>query len=214
MPSSNHDNNHILLSRKIGDPVASAGTNGNVVTSALRNDYLNRANKFIQMFFRGRPDVEVWLQGLIGTGTVTAFSSSGFSISGITDYSYFLTCTKDGATSTKDVVLKYVEPSRKTALDNGLNLNNQDVFTVLGGKLYAYEKGAVLSSGAGKLKYIKTDYKASAAASSDIEIDALWFEPLVEIAALYHSLDKGELDFAAAYKAQRDIILAIVGGGQ
>ena len=208
MSSPNHDNNHLLLSRKIGDAVAAAATDG-VVTSALRNDYLNRANKFIQQFFRDRPDVDTYLQGLVGTEPIT-FSSSGNSIlTDPTDYSYFLTCTKDGSALTGDIVLKYFEPSRKTAFDSKINPNLRDGFTVIGNLLYAYENGNMLTSGTGKLKYIRTDYMASAGAAADIKIDAIWYDCLISLAAMYHELDKGQLDFATVQKQMSEMVLAV-----
>jgi hypothetical protein len=208
MASANHDNNHILLSRKIGDPVAAAATSGKGVTSALRNDYLNRANKQIQLFFKNRPDREDWLSGLVTVLNVTFGTTTIPS-----NYSYDLRAYKDDADSIlrKNIILHRVEPSMIPMVINREAQDFKNCYTIRGTSIIAYSNFTALSSGSGSLYYIKNDYRASAGDTADIGINAIWYETVVDVAALYHYIDKGEIEFQKAEERMKDLIMAVVG---
>jgi hypothetical protein len=193
MASPLFDELHLKLSRKVYDPVASASTDGSELTSALRTDYLNRASKFIQslLWTTKRDFVELYLSGLVKTQAFT-FSSSGVAIA--SDFSFWLAAQKDSPIRK----LMWIEPSRKIELDMAVNPSLTNVFTILAGKIYAYQQGVVLSSGAGTLYYVQNDQRTQAGDTSDISIDPLWYEVLIDLAASYHFSDKGKLDFEQA----------------
>jgi len=202
MASPKHDLNHLKLSRKIFDSVGSAATDG-VVTSALRNDYLNRANTFVQLFFRNRPDAENYLTGLVGVHTISDWSVAALP----TDYSFHLRrATKNGTVDRRDIILPFVEPSIIPMVINRESQDYKNCFTVRGTSLYGYEDFSLIASGTGELYYIRNDQRTSAGDSSDILIDFMWHDALVDIAALYHFLDKGEIEFQKAEERMRELI--------
>jgi len=97
-----HENNHLKLSRKIDDPVAAIATNGSEVTASLRNDYLNEANKYIQLsvlamsggnWVDRRDLVARYIPGLVTEATIT-WSSGSASLP--SDYRYWLECRDTG----------------------------------------------------------------------------------------------------------------------
>ena len=211
MSSPLFDDLHVKLSRKLTDPVAAAATDGAEVTSALRTDYLNRANKFIQMLlWTNKPDLfETYLQGLIATSSVT-FASTGAALP--SDFSYAITLQQDSPVRK----LKWFEPSRKIELDMATvaSANNpffSNCYTILGNKIYAYQSGVILSSGTGTFYYIKNDQRASSGDSSDIAIDAIWYETLVDLAASYHYSDKKEITLQKASEDRATLVLGVIG---
>ena len=203
MASANFDSLHLKLSRKIFDPVAAAATDGVKVSSLLRTDYLNRANRFIQRLVWVTGKAGDFLGGLITSVEIT-FSSSGVSVA--SDYSFPVALRK--ALSHPFV---YRPPSQKAALDGNYDPNEKTVFTVMGGKVYAYENGAILTSGTGYFFYLKSDQRASSGDSEDIAIDSLWYDTLVDIASSYYFEDRGEVKFAEADKQRELWVLSIVG---
>lgn len=191
MASANHDANHLRLSRIIDDPVTVASTDGNEVTSLLRNDYLNKANRFIQLTLlslggdHNRKDiVERFIPGLKKLQSFT-WASGGTALA--SDYQFWLECYD----TTTPTILTW-HPS-KQELDTDVNPNIGNAFTILAGSIYGYISGVQLTSGAtGRLYYIQNDQRASAADSADIAIDSMWFDPLVDLAASFYYEDKGE----------------------
>jgi hypothetical protein len=211
MASPLFDALHLKLSRKLTDPVAAAATDGGEVSSALRTDYLNRANKFIQMLlWTTKPDLfETYLQGLIATSSIT-FASAGAALP--SDFSYAITLQQDSPVRK----LKWFEPSRKIELDMATVSANSNpffsnCFTILGNKIYAYQAGTILSSGTGTFYYIKNDQRASSGDSSDIMIDAIWHETLVDLAASYHYSDKKEITLQKASEDRATLVLGVIG---
>ena len=212
MASANFDALHLKLSRKIFDPVAAAATDGSEVTSALRTDYLNRANKFIQFFLYGfdkdptRKLTQKLLSGLVSTQSIT-FAVGGDAVA--SDFSYALSCYYyTGATSLTIHPLMEVRPDQFVPAFR--NAFIKDTFTIYGGSLYGMYNQSALTSGSGILYYIANDQRASSGDTSDIAIDAIWYESLVDLAATYHFEDKGKLDFAAAQEKRTQLVLAII----
>jgi hypothetical protein len=201
MASPLFDNLHLRLSRKIQDYVAAAATNGAKVTSLLRTDYLNQANKFIQRQFR-KGGADVWLQGLVKVQTPT-FAAAGTAVA--TDYSYWLSCK---GTSEK---LLFVSPEFKARIVSKENRNWKNVFTIETGKLYAFQNYIQLTASTGELKYIQNDNRASAGDTADIAIDDIWYDALVHIASTYHSEDRLGLTFADGEAERINIVKAVVG---
>lgn len=196
MASANHDANHVRLSRIIDDPVTSAASDGNEITSLIRNDYLNKANRFIQFALLGMGEgygrrnfyVERFIPGLKKASSTITWASSGVTLSSIaSDYQYWLEVY-----DTTTVGMHSWHPS-KAELDGNLNSNVSNAFTILAGSIYGYRSGTIISSGAtGTLYYIQNDQRASAADSADISIDSMWFDAVVDIAASFYYEDKGE----------------------
>lgn len=213
MASPNHDNNHILLSRKLLKPVSAATSDNGAVTSGLRNDYLNKANTFIQRFFRTmedkRPGISgEWLQGLFSTQSIAAFALGGVPV--LVDYSYALSCRK--FTPTPVAELFYVDPIKWIRASEPVTTNFlSSVFTVLGGSVYALAVGSILITGTGALYYIKRDQMVSAANATDIGIDSIWYDVVVDIAATFHFEDKGDFTFADAQAKRTQMILSLIG---
>ena len=211
MSSPLYDSLHLKLSRKLTDPVSVATADGGEVSSALRTDYLNRANRFIQMLlWTSKPDqIETYLQGLIGTAPVT-FSASGVALPA--DYSYYLSLQANSPVRK----LKWFEPSRRTELDMATtpSANNpyySNCFTIMGNLIYAYQQGTILSSGSGTLYYIKNDQRLAANDTLDISIDPIWHETLIDLAASFHYGDKKESTLEKMNSDRASMVLGVLG---
>ena len=207
MASANHDANHVALSIRIQDPVSAAATDGAEVSSARRNVYLNKANKFIQLAIwqLGKEFIFKYLSGLKKTQAINTWSSSGTTLA--TDYHYWIECQYD----TGPVILTF--HGSKMELDANVNPNYGNAFTIDAGKIYGYLAGTILNAGTGKLFYIQNDTRAQAGDTADISIDALWYDPLIDIAASFHFEDKGEIQYAQANLQRWKIIFDILRGG-
>jgi hypothetical protein len=204
MPSPNFDSLHLYLSRKIVDPVAAAGTDGGPCSSAMRTDYLNRANRLIQNVLwksDADPDYPIisrFLQGLIGSSSFV-FSTSGADLP--SDYSRPLWV--DGS-----MRLFYREPSvwSRVLSDDARFYNS--MFTVYGNKIYGTFGGAALGTGNGVLYYVKSDVRVSSGDTLDIAIDSIWWDILVDIAASMYNQDRGNTQFVIQDPAA--LILSVV----
>lgn len=176
MASTNFDILHLRFARRVDDAVASASTAGAKFTVANRSDYLNRASKVFQrkMFeTKGATMTRILLSSIEGTQSVTAFAAAGFTVP--TDYTEIpLALVKTGSTAH----FKY-EP-RKDILDNNKDANLVAAYTIFAGKLYAYQNGAILTSGAGTFYYIKNDEGTQG--TTDIAINAQYWDEIVSIA--------------------------------
>lgn len=203
MASANFDSLHLYLSRKLQDAVGAAGTDGDVYTSAVRTDYLNRANHFIQLIVwkQGRDFVDRFLSGLVKTQSIT-FASGGTSLN--SDYQQHLSCAYG------TYLLTWVEPSRKILLDNDQNRNLDRAYTIMGGKVYGYYNFAQLTTGTGTLYYMQNDTRASNGDSSDISIDALWYDTLVDIASSFAHDDRGNSDLAKADAQRVQMVMSVL----
>lgn len=199
---ANFDDLHVELARKIQDPVATSATAGQEVSVALRTDYLNKANKFISLAVwesGGKNFISKFLSGLKATHSLT-FLTAGVSLNA--DYHYFLEAQAD----TGPTILTF-HPS-KMELDALANPNLANAFTIDGGKIYGYDSSGLLNTpDTGKLFYVKTDVGA---VSGTINIDPIWFDSMIEIAASFHFEDKGELEMAQAIVGRWKIISTIL----
>lgn len=212
MASALHDANHVKLSRLIRDPVASAASDGSEVTSALRNDYLNRANREIQLLVlqlssgdwtKRRDNIARFVPGLITTQAIT-WSSGSASLA--SDYSFWVELRDSGAG------LMTYHPS-KAELDGNLNSNIQNAFTILGSSIYGYASGAAIANGAtGTLYYVKSDARASAGDTNDISIDPVWHSAIVSIAAGFYKEEKSEMPEALAHFKRVETVLSVMRG--
>jgi hypothetical protein len=204
MASPLFDALHLKLGRLVDDPVAAAATNGGELTSALRTEYLNRANKYIQSVIwpMGRAVVEKYLRGLIAvSGTATVSGARALP----TDYSYWLAFYEYG-TYTQGV---WVDPSQLT--QGTANNPNPDIvvyFTIYGGNLYAYNETSTVADAAHAFWYVKNDQRASSGDTADISIDSIWYDTLVDLAASYHFSEKGSADKAAFFLGRANATIA------
>lgn len=208
MSSPNFDNLHLKLSRKIFDPVAAAATDGVKVSSDLRTDYLNRANRFIEnqviLLDKSLGLAAQCLPGLLKTQSFT-WTSAGTSLS--SDYVQWLSSEHvSGTTHTK---LLFRDPSRKVELDSSYNPFDKNVFTILGGKIYGYLNGSILTSGSGVLYYLASDQRASSGDTSDIAIDEMWWDLIVDLAASFFNSDTGNLDKGNAERVS--MVMSVLG---
>ena len=209
MPSANFDNLHVLLSRKIKDPIASGSelNDGVEISSTLRTDYLNRANKFIQLAvwqIGGNLFVSKYLSGLKKTQSFT-WATAGVTVA--SDYHYWLEAQEDGP----PVIILTYHPSL-LELDAFINPNLADAFTIDAGKtIIGFNATARLNTpDTGKMFYIGNDTRAQAQDTNDITIDPLWFDSVVEIAASFHLEEKDELQSAVAIITRWKIISTIL----
>lgn len=187
MATDNFNNLSILLSRKIFDPVAAVGTDGTEVTSALRTDYLNRANRFIQaaLWSAGKDVIQRVAPGLVKLLAASFHSTNGQDVP--SDYVFPVSASIDSPVTP----LLWFDPSLKPVMDGNLNPNMQDAWTSWGGHFWAYVDGAGYT-GAGKVYYIQSDQVT--VGGTDIALDSYLWECLLDIAASYHFQDKGELN--------------------
>ena len=209
MPSPNFDSLHLYLSRKLQDPVTLAATDGGPYSSAMRTDYLNRANNFIQMVVQqaGRDYVNRYLVGLVSTQAVV-WAAAGTALA--SDYRQHLSCQYTPATG-NPVLLRFVGPSLKIVLDNDQNRNYDAAYTILGGKIYGYYNFSQLATGSGTLYYMKSDVRASNGDTLDISIDPLWYDTVVDIAASFAHEDRGNVDFAQMNSKRISMVMNILG---
>lgn len=209
MPSANFGELHLYLSRKLQDPVTLAATDGGIATSAMRTDYLNRANNFIQMVVQqaGRDYVDRFLNGLVDTQAIV-WAATGTALA--TDYRQHLSCQYTPATG-NPVLLRFVGPSRKIVLDNDQNRNYDAAYTILEGKIYGYYNFSQLATGNGVLYYLKSDVRASYNDTYDISIDSLWYDTIVDIAASFAHEDRGNVDFAQMNSKRISMVMNILG---
>lgn len=209
---SRHTDNHLKLSRKIADAVLAAATDGKEVSSALRNDYLNRANSYIvnivwKMDRKNSGLAGNYLSGLITSQNIT-FSTAGVDTNA--NYAYWLSCKKDGSSAKFDNVLDWVDPAKKPLYDAGADLNNSNVYTIAdGGKLFAWSKGALISSGTGVFRYLKSDEVADS--TGTIAINALWDNIIVAVAATFHWEDKKALTYKDAEALRQELVMRVIG---
>ena len=198
-----HATNHLRLSRKVRDPVLAISSDGVKATATLRNDYLNRADIYIQEQLRllgNQSIVERFLQGLLKPQTITAFSTDGFSVP--EDFSFAVSC-KDGTTQ-----FDQVEGSQKYSL-NSNPLYERSVFLVSGGKTYAYNRGKIVASGTGELLYIQSDQQTL----TDVNpaIDSIWDSTLVDIAATFFWEDSGTMTSQDSEARRKLAVKAVLG---
>lgn len=209
MPSPNFDGLHLYLSRKVQDPVAAAATDGSVLSSAMRTDYLNRANNFIQMVVQqaGREYVNRFLNGLVKTQAIV-WAAAGTSLA--TDYKQYLSCQYTPSVG-NPVLLRFVGPSWKIVLDNDQNRNYDAAYTILDGKIYGYYNFSQLATGNGVLYYMRSDSRASNGDTLDIAIDSLWYDTIVDLAASFAHEDRGNVDFAQMNSKRISMVMNILG---
>jgi hypothetical protein len=209
MPSPNFDNLHLYLARKLQDPVTLAATDGGPFSSAMRTDYLNRGNNFIQLVVwqAGREYVDRYLNGLVTTQAVV-WDAAGTTLA--TDYKQHLSCQYTPTTG-NPILLRFVPSSRKILLDNDQNRNLAEAYTILGGKIYGYYNYSQLATGNGVLYYMKSDVRASNGDTLDVSIDSLWYDTLVDLAASFAHEDRGNGEQASMNQARTKMVLNILG---
>jgi hypothetical protein len=198
---------HLKLARKIFDPVATAATDGQKVTSLLRTDYLNRANKQIQLMIwsAGHDKVNDYLQGLI---TLTVVDMLGGVGDLPLDFSFRLAFQK-----TAGGRFEWVEPERWADIENANNPNDTAVWTIIGSEIKAWENGAAITDGLHNFYYIKDDQRVLTTDDNDIAIDSLWHDVLVDLAASFHFEDRGEYQAALNQLSRvKSVVQSIIGG--
>jgi hypothetical protein len=207
--AANFSNLHLYLSRKLQDPVAVATVDGGRYTSDMRTDYLNRGNNFIQLVVwqAGREYVDRYLNGLVATQAVV-WDVAGTTLA--TDYKQHLSCQYTPTTG-NPILLRFVPSSRKILLDNDQNRNFAEAFTILGGKIYGYYNYSQLATGNGVLYYMKSDVRVASTDATDISIDSLWYDTVVDLAASFAHEDQGNGEQASMNQARTKMVLNILG---
>lgn len=203
-----HQTNHLRFSRAIDDPVAAIATDGSEVSAALRNDYLNRANNFIQLTILGLTHGEWSLRremfmryapGLVTNQAIT-WASGGTTVGASDPNGY---CEWIEAT---DATAGLLTPHfSKPELDLNLNSNLPNAFLIHGGKIYGYVSGVQKTSGSGTLFYVTSDIQTTSDATPNI--DAKWDDTLVELAIMFYKQDKGEFEEAMGHLRASQIVL-------
>lgn len=212
--AANFQTLHLKLSRKIFDSVAAIQTDGVKVSAAQRSDYLNRANKFIQLFFMGydktptKSITQDYLSGLVKANMFT-FSTDGTSLQ--SDVSFILSA-EYYVDATHRYVLPWVEASASFEMLDKRKPYTKNAYLLLGGKIYGFYNNAWLAAGTGYYYYIATDQSAATDGATDININSIWYDTLVDLAATYYFEDKGDLAFAEANKRRTELVLAVISG--
>lgn len=212
--ATNFQTLHLKLSRKIQDPVSSIATDGQKVSAALRSDYLNRANKYLQLFFMGydkdpvRTLTQKYLSGIVKAQSFT-FATAGTALA--SDFSFELACEYYVSASSR-YTLPWIEPSANFDMLEQRKPFTKDAYTILGGRIYGYYNNALLTTGTGYYYYVATDQSSEADAATDININAIWYDTLVDLAASYWFEDKGDLAFSEANKRRTELVLAVISG--
>lgn len=204
MPSPNLDILHLRFSRAIEDPVIAAGSAGVQFSVLQREDYINRAINGIASdiyFVTGMNKSREVLQSMETTLAVTAFSSSGFAMA--SDYADMPTSLiKTGSTS----IFSYY--TKKDELDNNVNPNIASAYVISGNKLYAYESGVILNSGAGTFYYIRKDGGVQGA--TEINISPRFWDHVIDYAVTLALEESGDLTSASARANRVKSILDII----
>ena len=193
----------VKLSRALQDPAAYS-TDGQRVTAANRLEFLNRANRYVQnvIWSMGEEAVNRHLHGLIATN-LTATTSGYKALP--SDYSFWLGFQKlTGGRAT------YVHPQAKPDLDSNANPNMTLCFTILGNYIYAYENGTTITNAAHPFYYIKNDQIAAYDGLTDIAIDLVWHDTIVDIATSFALTELGEADQANKYLSRSMEILQAI----
>jgi hypothetical protein len=213
MPSPKFDDLHLKLARTIGDVSVGAATlDGEKLQSALRSDFLNRASAFIaqRVWQKSRimpGAVDIYLQGLIKTQEFT-FATAGTAVA--SDYVYPVSCQKEATGSqVRPTVLRWFDGSRKNEVDAKVWLYDDSVFTVLAGNIYGYIDGTQLDAVDGTLYYVKSEPK-TAGDTTDITIDPVWHDRMVEIATTYFDQRTGKVTPDAAEAARAAIVDSVL----
>lgn len=212
MASPLFDGLHLKLARKVQDPVSAAVDDGKKLASALRTDYLNRANRFIQTVFMSlerdkldKPLTQKYLNGLIKTGAIIA---SGQALP--SDFSFDAAATS----SPGSIPLVWLpQPEFAFSVTNSMNARN--IYTINGGLIYGYVGGAIISgTNLGALIYVSSDQMTSSGNATDILINSIWHDVMIDIAATFYFEDRGEAEFAAMNSKRFDMVLGTIAGGQ
>lgn len=204
MASPNFDELHARFSRAIEDPItaATAASDGEMITSATRTDYLMRAiNEFAQEVYRliGKDRTRKFLQEMVVEEAIGSISSSGVSLSALYQ-NLPLEFVKTGNT------YRYIFSPSKSRLDGYRDPHVDYAFAIEGGKIYVYELGVAMNAGAGTLAHIGYSSALTANhASLDTTLPKQYWDAVVELAVSQFYLDLNLPD-----KAVRDRYTAML----
>lgn len=173
-------NLHLLFARRIQDPVSAATTDGGLVTSSERTDYLNKASREIVAIAMKARRLDT-ISGLIATDST---STSGGSKVLPSDFAWKISLTTAGG-----LIGDYVTPGSDVATTLA-NPNSPIQWTIKNGSLYIYDGGSAILDAEHVLTYVKDDQQT--VTTGDVGIDDHWFEPMVDLAASYFYADSGE----------------------
>jgi hypothetical protein len=208
MATPNLDVLHLRFSKSVEDPVAAAGTAGSVFSVAQREDYINRAiNDLTSQIYHivGMNKSREILQSMETTQAISAFSSSGVAVA--SDYTDMPTSLiKTGSTN----IFSYY--TKKDELDNNVNPNISAAYLISGNKIYAYESGAILTTGAGTFYYLRKD--AGVQNTTDINISPKFWGAVIDLACILAFEETGELTSASARASRVKSILNLIGNIQ
>lgn len=202
MASPNFNELHARLSRQVEDPVAaaSAATDGGILSSAVRSDYLNRATReFLQNAYLilGVAKMRKLFQTVLTTQAIGTFDSAGTTLTNYIELPIDL--VKTGDTS------KFVYWPNKSELDNYENPHVNNAYAIEGGKLYAYQDGTVLSSGAGTFYHISYIDLVADDSSNDTLIPSIFYDTVVDYAVSYYLAETGKTDELRATRIQNTL---------
>jgi hypothetical protein len=196
---------HLRFSRSVEDPVGSAGSAGLQFSVVQREDYINRAiNDLTSDIYHivGMNKAREILQSMETTQSIAAFSNTGTSVA--SDYCDMPTSLlKTGSTN----IFSYYP--KKDELDNNVNPNISAAYVVSGNKIYAYESGAILNTGAGTFYYIRKD--AGVQNTTDVNISPKFYGAVIDLAAILAFEETGELTSADARASRVKAILNLIG---
>jgi hypothetical protein len=204
MPSTNFDILHTRFAARVNDPAA-ANANGDIFSILERSRYLNQATNYLSLaIYNSSPDLaRKVLNSIVNTQAITAFSSSGYALPA--DYNQMpISLVKTNDTSF------FIYHPRKEELDANTNPNLVNVYTIEGGKLYAYQSGTILNTGAGSFRYIGMDVGVEG--TTDIAISSNLWDLIVDIAVLFALEEIGQLPVEQAYMSKVNLLLSAIKG--
>lgn len=188
---------HLRFARVISDPVATASTAGAILSTTERDDYLNRAIKYLQEIIYssfGIDEVTRILESQVKTASIT-FSSSGVALPAD---DIGLPLSVDDGTSL------YKHYPNRRVLVVGLNAD-VPAYAIDGSKIYAYDSSGIKSSGSASYVYIAKDeglYSAITILLADTLIDIV-----VYLAAAQFSADTGNTQDVSIFMENVKLLL-------
>lgn len=216
-----YDEIDLRVSRALDDPVnytagGGAATAGKIYSVAARQDFINRANIDLQSFIwnkflaelgdteAARNVVRRILQSVVKSVSTGTFASAGITILGVaTDFNNMaIALSKTGSTAS------FVFKANKLDLDNNVDRNVTNAWTIESGKLYAYQSGAVLTAGTGTLYYLAAD-QVTQNSSTDILLSRQFWDVLRDLAC-YYALSERPTATLAPPQMYRDRAIAFI----
>lgn len=186
MASPNYDQLHIDHSKRIGDAVAAAATNGKVWTSAQRDIHLNEACRRLMLKYKVKIDREGdasdgwdFFRSLVNSEG-QAMSSNAIALSSYTGGVFKIISVLNGTTVVKPIPQEWVDDIASVSYMpwyDGASTN----------QYYHIQAGSLTNIGGGAtdtitLRYVKNWTALTAGNATDIPIPSKYFHQVLDVA--------------------------------